>query len=101
MLCKVVTKKSNKLCVRGNPSTDGYVVGYLYKDNIYDVSPVNRNWAFVTAADTGAIGYASRAYLREVSINESTEQKNNDITITFTRAELKSMVDYINSLLEG
>ena len=99
MLCKVVTKKSNKLCVRGNPSTDGYVVGYLYKDNIYDVSPVNRNWAFVTAADTGAIGYASRAYLREVSINESTEQKNNDITITFTRAELKSMVDYINSLL--
>ena len=99
MLCKVVTQKSNKLCVRGNPSTDGYVVGYLYKDNIYDVSPVNRNWAFVTAADTGAIGYASRAYLREVSINESTEQKNNDITITFNRDELKAMVEYINSLL--
>ena len=99
MLCKVVTKKSNKLCVRDNPSTDGYVVGYLYKDNIYDVSPVNRNWAFVTAADTGAIGYASRAYLQKVTINESTEQKNNDITIIFRRDELKAMVDYINSLL--
>ena len=98
MLCKVVTKKSNKLCVRGNPSTDGYIVGYLYKDNIYDVSPVNRNWAFVTAADTGAIGYASRAYLQKVT-NESTGQKNNDITITFKREELKAMVDYINSLL--
>ena len=99
MLCKVVTKKSNKLCVRGNPSTDGYVVGYLYKDNIYDVSPVNRNWAFVTAADTGAIGYASRAYLREVTINEPIDHKNNDITITFKRDELKAMADYINSLL--
>lgn len=99
MLCKVVTKKSNKLCVRGNPSTEGYVVGYLYKDNIYDVSPVDRNWAFVTAADTGAIGYASRKYLQKVTISESTEQKNNDITITFKRNELKAMVDYINSLL--
>ena len=101
MLCKVVTQKSNKLCVRSNPSTDARVVGYLYKNNIYDVKPVNENWAFVTAADTKAIGYASRAYLKEVAINEPTEQKNNDITITFTRAELKSMADYINSLLEG
>ena len=99
MLCKVVTKKSNKLCVRGNPGADGYVVGYLYKDNIYDVTPVNGKWAFVTAADTGAIGYASRAYLQKVTTNESTEQKNNDITITFKRDELKAMVDYINSLL--
>ena len=99
MLCKVVTKKSNKLCVRSNPSTEGYVVGYLYKDNIYDVKPVSENWAFVTAADTRAIGYASRAYLQEVTINEYTTQKNNDITITFKRDELKSMVDYINSLL--
>ena len=99
MLCKVVTKKSNKLCVRGNPSTEGYVVGYLYKNNVYDVTPINGKWAFVTAADTGAIGYASRAYLKEVSTNESTEQKNNDITITFTRHELKAMVDYINRLL--
>lgn len=99
MLCKVVTKKSNKLCVRGNPSTEGYIVGYLYKDNIYDVKPVNGKWAFVTAADTGALGYASREYLKKVTINESTEPINNDITITFTREELKSMVDYINSLL--
>lgn len=78
---------------------EGYVVGYLYKNNIYDVKPVNENWAFVTAADTKAIGYASRAYLREVATNESTEQKNNDITITFKRDELKAMVEYINSLL--
>lgn len=99
MLCKVVTQKSNKLRVRSNPSTDGYVVGYLYKDNVYDVKPVNENWAFVTAADTRAIGYASREYLKEVIIDESVEQKNNDITITFTRDELKSMIDYINSLM--
>ena len=99
MLCKVVTQKSNKLRVRSNPSTEGYIVGYLYKNNIYDVKPVNEKWAFVTAADTKAMGYASRAFLQEVTINESTEQKNNDITITFTRTELKSMLDYINSLL--
>ena len=99
MLCKVVTKKSNKLCVRGNPSTESRVVGYLYKNNIYDAKPVNENWAFVTAADTGAIGYASRAYLQKVAIDESPDHKNNDIAITFTRSELKSMVDYINSLL--
>ena len=99
MLCKVVTQKSNKLCVRSKPSTESRVVGYLYKNNIYDAKPVNENWAFVTAADTMAIGYASRAYLREVPINEPTEQKNNDISITFTRSELKSMADYINRLL--
>ena len=99
MLCKVVTQKSNKLCVRSRPSTESRVVGYLYKNNIYDAKPVNENWAFVTAADTGAIGYASRAYLQEVAINGSTAQKNNDITITFKRDELKAMVDYINRLL--
>ena len=99
MLCKVVTQKSNKLRVRCNPSAESRVVGYLYKGNIYDVKPVNENWAFVTAGDTGEIGYASREYLREVVINESAGQKNNDITITFTRHELKAMVDYINSLL--
>ena len=99
MLCKVVTQKSNKLRVRSNPSIDSRVVGYLYKGNIYDVKPVNENWAFVTAADTRAIGYASRAYLQEVVINESTAQKNNDITITFKREELKAMVDYINRLM--
>ena len=99
MLCKVVTQKSNKLCVRSRPSTESRVVGYLYKNNIYDTKPVNENWAFVTAADTRAIGYASRAYLQEVTINEPTAQKNNDITVTFKREELKAMVDYINSLL--
>ena len=99
MLCKVVTQKSNKLRVRSNPSTEGHVVGYLYKDNIYDVKPVNENWAFVTAADTGATGYASMIYLQEVITSESNEQKSNNITITFTREELKSIITYINSLL--
>ena len=99
MLCKVVTQKSNKLRVRSNPSNESRVVGYLYKGNIYDVKPVNENWAFVTAGDTGEIGYASREYLREVVINESAGQKNNDIAITFTRTELKSIVEYINRLL--
>ena len=99
MLCKVVTKKSNKLRVRSNPNAESRVVGYLYKGNIYDVKPVNENWAFVTAADTRAIGYASRVYLQEVTINESTTHKNNDITVTFKREELKAMVDYINRLL--
>ena len=99
MLYKVVTKISEKLRVRSSPSTEGYVVGYLYKDNIYDVKLVNENWAYVTAADTGARGYVSTAYLAEVASSEYDEHKNDNVTITFTRAELKSMVDYINSLL--
>ena len=100
MLCKVITKKSEKLRVRSNPSTKGYVVGYLYKDNIYDVKLVNENWAYVTAADTGAQGYVSRMYLGEVASDKHVEHKNDNVTITFTRDELKSIIDYINSLLE-
>ena len=95
MLCKVVTQKSNKLCVRSNPSTDACVVGYLYKDNVYECEPVNDEWARVSSADTGVIGYVSRDYLQLCA------PIVDDVTITFSRAELKSMVDYINSLLEG
>ena len=90
MLCKVVTKNSEKLRVRYKPSLDSDIVGYLYRNNIYDVEPINDEWAAVVTADTTTFGYASRAYLQPV---------NDDITITFKRDELKAMVDYINSLL--
>lgn len=93
MLYKVMTVSSQKLRVRADPSINSSVVGHLYKDNIYNCEPVNDEWARATSADTGVIGYVSRAYL------QPCESANNDITITFTREELKSMVDYINSLL--
>ena len=90
MLYKVITISSQKLRVRAEPSINSDVVGHLYKDNIYECEPVNDEWARTTSADTGVIGYVSRDYLQAV---------NDDISIAFSRAELKSMVDYINSLL--
>ena len=93
MLYKVITISSQKLRVRAEPSINSDVVGHLYKDNIYECEPVNDEWARVTSADTGVIGYASLDYL------QPCEPVNDDVTITFSRAELKSMVDYINSLL--
>ena len=93
MLYKVITTSSKKLRVRAEPSINSDVVGHLYKDNIYACEPFNDEWSRVTSADTGVIGYVSRDYL------QLCNHINNDITITFTREELKSMVDYINSLL--
>lgn len=93
MLHKVVTVSSQKLRVRAEPSINSDVVGHLYKDNIYDCEPVNGEWARATSADTGVIGYVSREYLQMCAPIAA------DVTITFTRAELKSMIDYINSLL--
>ena len=93
MLYKVITNSSKKLRVRAEPSINSDVVGHLYKYNIYNCEPVSDEWARTTSADTGAIGYVSRDYLRPCNPVE------NDITITFTRTELKSMIDYINSLL--
>ena len=93
MLYKVITVSSQKLRVRAEPSINSDVVGHLYKDNTYDCETVNDEWARTTSADTGVTGYVSRAYL------QPCESANNDITITFTRDELKSMADYINSLL--
>ena len=90
MLYKVITISCQKLRVRAEPSINSDVVGQSYKDNIYNCEPVNDEWASVVSADTGINGYSSRCYLQPV---------NNDIAITFTRAELKSMIDYINSLL--
>ena len=93
MLYKVVTLSSKKLRVRKDQSINSDVVGHLYKNNIYDCEPINDEWAQVTSADTGVVGYVLLDYLKPcVPIT-------NDITITFTRAELKSMVDYINRLL--
>ena len=93
MLYKVITISSQKLRVRAEPSINSDVVGHLYKDNIYECEPVNDEWARATSADTGVIGYVSRDYLQMCA------PIADDVTITFTRAELKSTVDYINSLL--
>ena len=93
MLYKVTTVSSKKLRVRAEPSINSDVVGYLYKDNAYECEPVNDEWAQATSADTGVVGYVSLDYL------EPCVPIADDITITFTRAELKSMIDYINSLL--
>ena len=93
MLYKVITNSSKKLRVRSAPSINSDVVGHLYKYNIYNCEPVNDEWARATSADTGVIGYASRDYLQLCA------PIADDVTITFTRAELKSMIDYINGLL--
>ena len=93
MLYKVITVSSQKLRVRKEPSINSDVVGHLYKDNVYECEPVNDEWAQVKSADTEVIGYVSRNYL------QLCEPVNDDVTITFSRTELKSMVDYINSLL--
>lgn len=93
MLYKVITVSSQKLRVRAEPSINSNVVGHLYKDNTYECETVNDEWARATSADTGVIGYVSRDYL------QPCESANNDVAITFTRDELKSMVDYINRLL--
>ena len=92
MLYKVMTVSSQKLRVRAEPSINSDVVGHLYKNNIYECEPVNDEWARTTSADTGVIGYVSRDYLQLCTIDDG-------VTITFSRAELKSIVDYINSLL--
>ena len=93
MLYKVITISSQKLRVRAEPSINSDVVGHLYKDNIYECERVNDEWARATSADTGVTGYVSRDYLQLCT------PISDDVTITFSRSELKSMIDYINSLL--
>ena len=93
MLYKVMTVSSQKLRVRAEPSINSEVVGHLYKNNIYECEPVNDEWARATSADTGVTGYVSRDYLQLCT------PIVDDVTITFSRTELKAMVDYINSLL--
>ena len=93
MLYKVITISSQKLRVRAEPSINSNVVGHLYKNNVYECEPVNDEWARTTSADTGVIGYVSRDYLQLCTPIAG------DVTITFSRDELKAMVDYINRLL--
>lgn len=93
MLYKVITASSKKLRVRVEPDINSNVVGHLYKDDIYNCEPINDEWARATSADTGVNGYVSRDYL------QACNPVIDDITITFTRDELKAMVNYINSLL--
>ena len=93
MLYKVITISSQKLRVRAEPSINSNVVGHLYKNNVYECEPVNDEWARTTSADTGVSGYVSRDYL------QLCDPVIDDITITFKRDELKTMVDYINRLL--
>lgn len=93
MLYKVITVSSKKLRVHAEPSINSDVIGHLYKDNVYECEPANDEWARAISADTGVIGYVSRDYLQLCA------PITDDVTITLTRAELKSIVDYINSLL--
>ena len=93
MLYKVITVSSQKLRVRKEPSINSDIVGHLYKNNVYDCEPLNDEWARVKSADSGVIGYVSRDYLQLCT------PIVDDVTITFSRAELKSIVDYVNGLL--
>lgn len=96
MLYKVITNTSQKLRVRDMPSLSGHVIGYLYKNNIYDVQKYNDEWGYTVAADTGKPGYVSMDYLDPVIT--ATPEK---IAVYFTPDELKDMITYINTLLEG
>lgn len=93
MLYKVITVSSQKLRVRKEPSINSDIVGHLHKNNVYDCEPLNDEWARVKSADSGVIGYVSRDYLQLCT------PIVDDVTITFSRAELKSIVDYVNGLL--
>ena len=96
MIYKVVTFSSQKLRVREKPSLSSDVVGYLYKNNIYDVQEYNDEWGYTVSADTGKPGYVSMEYLQKIP--EATQEK---IAVYFTREEIKDMVTYLNKLLEG
>lgn len=96
MMYKVVTFSSQKLRVREKPSLSSNVLGYLYKNNIYDVQKYNDEWGYTVAADTGKPGYVSMAYLDPVI--PATPEK---IAVYFTPDELKDMIAYLNKLLEG
>lgn len=96
MTYKVVTKTSQKLRVRESPSLSANVVGYLYKDNIYDVREYNDHWGYAVATDTGKPGYVSMAYLQPAE-----DQITDKIAVYFTRDEIKDIITYLNKLMEG
>lgn len=94
MMYKVVTFSSQKLRVREKPSISSDVVGYLYKNNIYDIQKYNDEWGYTVAADTGKSGYVSMEYLQKIP--DATQEK---IPVYFSRDEIKDMITYLNKLL--
>lgn len=96
MRYKVVTNSSQKLRVRDIPSLSGNVIGYLYKDNIYEIEKNDGKWGYTILSSTGKIGYVSMAYLQPVE-----DQHADKIAVYFTRDEIKDMITYLNKLLDG
>ena len=96
MLYKVITNTSQKLRVRDMPSLSGHVIGYLYKNNIYEIEKNDGEWGYTILASTGKGGYVSMAYLQPVE-----DQQSDKIAVYFTRDEIKDMIVYLNKLLDG
>lgn len=96
MRYKVITNTSQKLRVRERPSLHADVVGYLYKDNIYDIEKYNNEWGYTALSSTGNSGYVSMAYLQPVE-----DKQPDKIAVYFTSDEIKDMISYLNKLLDG
>lgn len=96
MRYKVITNTSQKLRVRDIPSLSGDVIGYLYKNNIYEIEKNDGEWGYTILPSTGKGGYVSMAYLQPVE-----DQQADKIAVYFTRDDIKNMIEYLNKLLEG
>lgn len=96
MLYKVITISSQKLCVRDIPSLSGNIIGYLYKNNIYEIEKNDGKWGYTILSSTGKGGFVSMEYLQPVK-----DQQTDKIAVHFTRHEIKNMISYLNKLLEG
>lgn len=96
MRYKVVTISSQKLRVRDVPSLSGSVIGYLYKNNIYEIEKYNGEWGYTILSSTGKGGFVSMAYLQPVE-----DQQTDKIAVHFTKDEIKNIISYLNKLLEG
>lgn len=95
MRYKVITNSSQKLRVRDIPSLSGDVIGYLYKNNIYEIEKNDGEWGYTILPSAGKGGYVSMAYLQPVDDNPDK------IAVYFTRDEIKDMIVYLNKLLDG
>lgn len=96
MRYKVITNTSQKLRVRDIPSLSGDVIGYLYKNNIYEIEKSDGEWGYTILPSTGKGGYVSMAYLHPVE-----DSHPDKIAVYFTREEIKDMISYLNKLMEG
>lgn len=96
MRYKVITNTSQKLRVRDIPSLSGNVIGYLYKNNIYEIEKNDGEWGYTILPSTGKGGYVSMEYLQPVE--DHTPDK---IAVYFTKEEIKDMITYLNKLLDG